>query len=57
LLPRDAAKTSSGKIGKTCEITVATLAWALNESKAKKLLAEISLQKATILLGLSGSMV
>ncbi|KAH7124994.1 hypothetical protein B0J13DRAFT_647093 [Dactylonectria estremocensis] len=57
LLPREAVFLSSGKRRKTCEITFATLAWVLKESKAKKLLAEISQQKGTILLGLSGSMV
>ncbi|RYP67097.1 hypothetical protein DL771_007422 [Monosporascus sp. 5C6A] len=57
LLPRDAVFLSSGKRRKTCKITFATLAWALNESKAKKLLAEISQQKGTILLVLSGDMV
>jgi hypothetical protein len=56
LLPRATDFVPSGKRRKASKITFATLAWALNESKAKKLLAEISQQKATILLGLSGSM-
>jgi hypothetical protein len=56
LLPRATDFVASGKRRKASKITFATLAWALNESKAKKLLAEISQQKATILLGLSGSM-
>lgn len=57
LLGWDAILLSSGKKRKTSEITFATLAWALKESKARKLLAEISQQKGTILLALSGSMV
>ena len=55
LLPKNTVFLSSGKRRKTYEITTAALGWAFKESKAKKLLAEISQQKATILLGLSGS--
>jgi hypothetical protein len=57
LLPKNAVFLSSGKRPKTYEVTIASLGWAFKESKAKKLLAEISQQKATILLGLSGSIV
>lgn len=57
LLDWDTILLSSGKKRKTSEITFAALAWPFKESKAKKLLAEISQEKATILLALSGSMV
>ncbi|KAH8913014.1 hypothetical protein BR93DRAFT_906681 [Coniochaeta sp. PMI_546] len=38
-------------------ITFAELAWPLKESKARKLLAEISLHKSTLLLAINGDMV
>ncbi|OIW32698.1 hypothetical protein CONLIGDRAFT_642393 [Coniochaeta ligniaria NRRL 30616] len=38
-------------------ITFAELAWPLKESKARKLLAEISLHKSTLLLAITGDMI
>lgn len=54
LLPTNAVFLSSGKRRKTSEVTLTTLTWSFKASKAKKLLAEISQHKATILLGLAG---
>ncbi|ENH70495.1 Vegetative incompatibility protein HET-E-1 [Fusarium oxysporum f. sp. cubense race 1] len=44
------------RIGKRRKITLADLAWPLKQSKVRKLLAEISHHKATLLLAMSGDM-
>jgi hypothetical protein len=54
LLPSDAdvqALNSDRKL----KVSIVTLAWPLKESKARRLLAEISHHKATLLLGLAGN--
>ncbi|KAK7921325.1 hypothetical protein PG985_009347 [Apiospora marii] len=54
LLPKPQRDASSS--GKRRMITLAELAWPLKESKARKLLAEVSQHKATLLLAISGDM-
>jgi hypothetical protein len=53
LLPRENPEDSKGKPRK---ITLADLAWPLKQSKARKLLAEISGHKSTLLLAITGDM-
>ncbi|KAK8077233.1 hypothetical protein PG996_003403 [Apiospora saccharicola] len=54
LLPKPQRNDTSGS--KRRNITFAELAWPLKESKARKLLAEVSQHKATLLLAISGDM-
>ncbi len=51
LLPKDNPEVSQGKLRK---IIIADLAWPLKQSKARKLLAEISGHKSTLLLAITG---
>jgi hypothetical protein len=53
LLPRDSPEVSQGKLR---NLTFADLAWPLKQSKARKLLAEISGHKSTLLLAITGDM-
>ncbi|EXM04734.1 hypothetical protein NOF04DRAFT_18693 [Fusarium oxysporum II5] len=53
LLPPTMGQSQTGKRRK---ITLADLAWTLKQSKVRKLLAEISHHKATLLLAMSGDM-
>jgi hypothetical protein len=53
LLPQDNPEISQGKPRK---ITIADLTWPLKQSKARKLLAEISGHKSTLLLAITGDM-
>jgi hypothetical protein len=53
LLPADIPEVSRGKLRK---ITFAELAWPAKQSKARKLLAEISGHKSTLLLAITGDM-
>lgn len=53
LLPSDLPEASKGKLRR---ITFAELAWPMKQSKARKLLAEISGHKATLLLAITGDM-
>jgi hypothetical protein len=54
LLPRDYDASTKGKNRK---ITMMELAWPLKQSKARRLLSEISHHKSTLLLAISGDMV
>lgn len=54
LLPKSQKDNASNS--KRRKITFAELAWPLKESKARKLLAEVSQHKATLLLAISGDM-
>ncbi|KAK8133745.1 hypothetical protein PG984_005757 [Apiospora sp. TS-2023a] len=54
LLPKPRGKSSSSS--RRRKITVADLAWPMKESKARKLLSEVSQHKATLLLAISGDM-
>ncbi|KAK8039399.1 hypothetical protein PG993_007810 [Apiospora rasikravindrae] len=54
LLPKPQENGVSSK--KRHKITFAELAWPLKESKARKLLSEVSQHKATLLLAMSGDM-
>jgi hypothetical protein len=53
LLPVDIPEVSKGKLRK---ITFAELAWPMKQSRARKLLAEISGHKSTLLLAITGDM-
>ncbi|KAF5709363.1 ankyrin repeat [Fusarium mundagurra] len=48
--------TGQSETGKRHKITLADLSWPLKQSKVRKLLAEISHHKATLLLAMSGDM-
>ncbi|KAK8862630.1 ankyrin repeat protein [Apiospora arundinis] len=54
LLPKTKEKYESGR--RRDKISFAELAWPLKESKARKLLSEVSQHKATLLLAISGDM-
>lgn len=54
LLPANSREASRSG---TSRITLSQLAWPLKQSKARKLLAEISYNKATLLLAISGNAV
>ncbi|KAK8025456.1 hypothetical protein PG990_003279 [Apiospora arundinis] len=54
LLPKTKEKYRSGR--RRDKISFAELAWPLKESKARKLLSEVSQHKATLLLAISGDM-
>jgi len=53
LLPLDLPQASEGKLRR---ITFAELAWPMKQSKVRKLLAEISQHKSTLLLAITGDM-
>src|SRR3569833_490906 len=53
LLP---AEVNGPPTAKRSRITIAELAWPLKQTKARKLLAEISHHKSTLLLAISGDM-
>jgi hypothetical protein len=53
LLPKDKPEVSQGELRR---ITIADLAWPLKQSKVRKLLAEISGHKSTLLLAITGDM-
>ena len=54
LLPPGAGAQKESIAPKRRRITLAELAWPLKQSKARKLLAEVSQHKATLLLAISG---